>query len=301
MSQTASPSTLSSFSTFELSRQYWQGAPVVWAMGGSDCTGGAGIQADTKTIHNLGGLANTIITAVTAQNAGGVREINAVNDDVLRSQWSALEQATLPQVIKIGMLANEEQVNTLVALLTELNQTCDEENWPRPVIVYDPVLAATSGDQLTESDLVPLIRDTLFPFVDVVTPNAKEVQKFAGTYMFSKDCMQSAAEAFIKLGCKKVVIKGGHIDLVKNRTIDLAMTDNTLYWLNGPKVQTEHHHGTGCTFASAIAVFIAKGHHFRDAIALAKGFITQGLIASSCLEGAYGPVLQTHFPNSLSE
>ena len=78
MSQTASPSTLSSFSTFELSRQYWQGAPVVWAMGGSDCTGGAGIQADTKTIHNLGGLANTIITAVTAQNAGGVKEINAV-------------------------------------------------------------------------------------------------------------------------------------------------------------------------------------------------------------------------------
>ena len=291
---------VSSFFSPDNTNQYWQGAPVVWAIGGSDCTGGAGIQADTKTIHNLGGLPNTIITAVTAQNAGGVKEINAVSDEVFRSQWSALEQAAMPSTIKVGMLANEAQVNTLVTLLTELNQTCEEENWPRPIIVYDPVLAATSGDQLTESDLVPLIRDTLFPLVDVVTPNAKEVQKFAGTYMFSKDCMQHAAEAFIQLGCKKVVIKGGHIDLISGRSIDLAMSDDTRYWLNGDQIPTEHHHGTGCTFASAIAVLVAKGYHFRDAVTLAKGFITQGLIASTCLEGAYGPVLQTQLPSSLA-
>lgn len=297
--------------------------PKVWTIAGSDCTAGAGIQADVKTIHSLGGIPATVITAVTAQNHSGVTAINAVSNEVMRSQLYALlglqdaeidydnhttfllpddldDDIVLPNAIKIGLLANQQQVEIVSEFISQLR-----DHGHKPVVIFDPVMSATNGDQLTEDDLVETITSTLMPFVDVITPNAKEVQKFTGVFMFSEQCMLRAAEQFHVLGCSSVVIKGGHIDLIENRCIDLGVTfdkesNASTYWLNGAQVDSEHAHGTGCTFASAIATLLASGFHFRDSITVAKALITEGLRASANLSGIYGPILPQGFATQLT-
>lgn len=310
--------------------------PLVWSIAGSDCTAGAGIQADVKAIHCLDGLANTVITAVTAQNHTGVIDINAVTIDVLTSQIEALiqadiehsaEQFYLPNVIKVGLLANAEQVEFVADFIAKCK---NHLKTAAPLVVYDPVLSASNGGQLTEDNLVEIIKIKLLPFVDVITPNADEVKKFTGVYMFSADCMLQAAKQFQSFGCKAAVIKGGHIEIEDSRSIDLGvdlglysnpinrvaneLTNNTkfdkslapqTYWLNGHSVDSEHSHGTGCTFASALATLLGHEFHFRDAITIAKAFITDSLEASKNITLKsdqpliYGPVIAQSFPSAL--
>lgn len=300
-------------------------SPLVWSIAGSDCTAGAGIQADTKTIHALGGMPNTIVTAVTAQNQLAVNSINAVSIEVLQSQFEALIMASsledaetdhLPQVIKVGLLANAEQIDWLCRQLKTWKSL---SHLPPPIVVFDPVISATNGDHLTEDNLVETLKSDFLPLVDVITPNAKEVQLFTGVYLFSPSCMESAAMRFNELGCKAVVIKGGHVDIESGFCIDLGMDfDFTLnnnpqqntYWLSTPKVETERTHGTGCTFASALATELAKGQHFRDAITIAKAFINDGLIATKKIQIdrklanstdlIYGPIVQQGVPDKLT-
>ncbi|MDC2888891.1 thiamine phosphate synthase [Psychrosphaera sp. G1-22] len=265
---------------------------IVWTIAGSDCTGGAGIQADCKTIHNLGAEACSIITAVTAQNSAGVIEINAVSIDVMKSQFDALEQEKPALVIKIGLLANAEQVELVAEKIAHYKTTWDFA----PIVVYDPVAVASNGGNLTEDDILPTIKQHLLPVVDVLTPNNKELQQLTGVYVFSWDCMENAAQQALNLGPSSVLIKGGHIDIDESYCVDYCHDGYQHYWLASPKIATEHTHGSGCTFASALASLMAQGYLLRDAFTIAKAYINQGLRLAKDYEGPYGPIWQGPWP-----
>lgn len=264
----------------------------IWSIAGSDCTGGAGIQADVKTGNNLGAEVCTVITAVTAQNAFGVKEINPMNTAVILSQIHALEQDKQADVIKIGMLANTEQVELIAGEITRFKAQWEQA----PIIVYDPVAIASNGDQLTEEDILPLIKEKLLPLVDVLTPNNTEVQKLSGVYAFGWGCVKTAGEKILDLGVGSVVNKGGHLDIAENKSVDYCTDGEHHYWLASDKIDTEHSHGTGCTFASAIAALLAQGYLLRDAFTIAKAYINQGLKAGKDYQGCYGPVKQGSWP-----
>lgn len=269
----------------------------IWSIAGSDCTGGAGIQADVKTANNLGAEACTVITAVTAQNSFGVKEINPMSNAVILSQIQALEEDKQADVIKIGLLANEQQVELITAELIRI-----KANWQRaPIIVYDPVAIASNGDQLTESDILPVVKEKLLPLVDVLTPNNNEVQKLSGVYAFGWDCVKTAGEKILDLGVGSVVIKGGHLDIALGHSVDYCTDGASHYWLASDKIDTEHSHGTGCTFASAIAALLAQGYLLRDAFTIAKAYINQGLKASADYEGCYGPIKQGSWPDKAED
>ena len=214
-----------------------------------------------------------MITAVTAQNSDGVQEINAVSEEVLSSQLSSLASEKTPAAIKLGMLANEAQIMLIVDYLREAKRA-----WKQPpVVVYDPVMVASSGGLLTEDDILPVIKSEILPLVDVLTPNIPELQKLTGVYPFSWGCFQAAARQLVKAGVQNVIIKGGHFDLVDTHAVDYCLEGDKEYWLASTVIDTRHHHGTGCTFASAIAGLLARGYQLRDAFTLAKAFINQGL------------------------
>lgn len=265
---------------------------IVWTIAGSDCTGGAGIQADCKTSHNLGSETCSAITAVTAQNASGVIEINSVSNDVLLSQLNALEQDKPAQVIKIGLLTNVDQVKIVSRELSRYKQEWDLA----PKVIYDPVAVASSGGNLTEEDILEAVKTHLLPLVDVLTPNNKELQQLTGVYVFSWDCMERAAQEALNLGVSSVIIKGGHIDINENYCVDYATDGYHHYWLASKTLQTEHSHGTGCTLASAVASLLAQGYLLRDAFTIAKAYINQGLEAARNYEGPYGPIWQGPWP-----
>ncbi|WP_111977637.1 thiamine phosphate synthase [Algibacillus agarilyticus] len=266
----------------------------VWTIAGSDCTGGAGIQADIKTIHNLGAEACSVITAVTAQNTQGVQEINAVSDDVLMSQLKALNSDKQADAIKIGMLANKRQVLLIADWIANTKETWSQA----PYVVYDPVALASSGGDLTEEDVLPTIKAKLLPLIDLITPNANEVQRITGVYLIGWNSLVEAGEAMIKLGVGAVVVKGGHVDIEPNASVDYCTDGQHHYWLSNKRIDTEHSHGTGCTFASAMASLIAQGYILRDAFTIAKAYITQGLRHSSQYDGIYGAVWQGFWPEN---
>ena len=266
---------------------------VVWSIAGSDCTGGAGIQADIKTLHNLGVQACTAITAVTAQNSLGVQEINSVSTEVLASQLSALTQELPAQVIKIGLLTNVRQVEQIGIALTEY-KAC----WKQPpIVVYDPVAIASSGDHLTEEDILTAIKTKLLPLVDVLTPNNNELQKLSGVYAFSWGCLRHAAQVLLDLGVGSVAIKGGHIDIAAGYCVDYCTDGEHHFWLSSKRIDTQHTHGTGCSYASAISACLAQGYLLRDAATIAKAYINQGLHASALQQSNYGAVWQGQWPS----
>lgn len=248
-------------------------SPLVWSIAGSDPTGGAGIQADTRTVHNLGAVSATIITAVTAQNSAGVMEINAVSEEVLLSQFDALEAEQPASVIKIGMLANVQQISTVAQRLNHY-----KKHWKvPPTVVYDPVAAATSGGDLTEEEVLPAIKEQLLPVVDVLTPNNDELQRLTGVYVFSWDCLEVAAQKAIELGVGAVILKGGHTDIASGWAVDYCHDAYQHFWLASKRIDTSRTHGTGCTFASAVAALLAQHYLLRDAFCIAKAYINQGL------------------------
>ncbi|QBY04484.1 bifunctional hydroxymethylpyrimidine kinase/phosphomethylpyrimidine kinase [Thalassotalea sp. HSM 43] len=273
---------------------------IVWSVSGSDPTGGAGIQADLKTMHNLGSEACTIITAVTAQNSQAVASINPVSDAILLAQFAALAADKTAQVIKIGMLANPQQVELVANQINQFKQTWDSA----PRVVYDPIAISVSGDDLTEDDIVPAIKKWLLPLVDVVTPNNQELQKLTGVYVFSWDCMRTAANSLLDLGVGAVIIKGGHIDIDLEKAVDYCTDGEHHYWLASDRIETSRSHGVGCTFASAIATLLAQDYLLRDAFTIAKAYVNQGLKAQCHVNKQHdngGPIWQGTWPNKATD
>ncbi|WP_404342392.1 thiamine phosphate synthase [Pseudoalteromonas mariniglutinosa] len=270
---------------------------VVWTIAGSDSGGGAGIQADIKAMQSFAVHGCTVITALTAQNSLGVEALNPISTEVIESQLLALEHDMKASVIKIGMLANVQQIQLISEHLKHYRAT-----WPQPpLVVYDPVAIASSGDLLTEEDTVSAIKECLLPLVDVITPNTHETQLLTGVYLIGPSALQDAAVKLQNWGAKSVLIKGGHWDYPSGYCIDYCLHQGEEYWLGNEKIQTPHSHGTGCSMASVIAACLTKGYPLKDAFILAKAYINQGLKAAVRYGEGIGPVAQTGFPTNLAD
>lgn len=276
--------------------------PIVWSISGADCSGGAGIAADIKTGHALNVEVCHLITANTVQNAHKLVSVNPVEIGILRQQAQALLEDKVPNVIKIGLIASRAQITWLTALLTELKQ-----QYPLLKVVFDPVGSASVGGKFNDFELAALTN--VWPLIDVATPNLSEAQAIC-----SKDT--ETAEQLAKLVCDKgakaCVVKGGHSKENQNTGLskgtdtsqgtavskdityqaDSAMT----YRVSSSRVETSYSHGGGCSFASAIASFIAHGYLLRDALTLTKAFIQRGLTTQQGKSDYYGAFEQTGWP-----
>lgn len=259
--------------------------PVVWAIGGSDSAGGAGIQADTRTIHGLGAHAATIITAVTAQSSRGVSGVWPVPLETLAAQWSALEVDLPPAIVKIGMLGTAAHVRFVAERLRSL----------RVPIVLDPVLRASAGGTLLDGDGREVLLRELLPLVTVLTPNLHEASALLGGRDLSTDHeIEAAARDLAALGPSTVIIKGG--DAVGSLAQDCVVSGGLVAWLSNHRVNSRNTHGTGCTFASALASALSSGISAIDAGVVAKMFVTEAIRNGYPAGQGAGPVQQGSWP-----
>jgi len=259
--------------------------PIVLTIAGSDSSGGAGIQADIKTISALGGYAARVITAITAQNTQGVRAIHAVPLDVISAQLDAVFTDLDVKAVKIGMLSDSGIISLVAAKLKEYN--CQN-------IVVDPVMVATSGDTLLKQNAISVLKTELMPLADVITPNLPEGAMLTSlSEAQDKAQMQQLVNALLTTGAKSVLLKGGHLQ--GELSSDLFSSGDEQLWLETQRVATENTHGTGCTLSSAVATNLAKGMSLTDAVKGAKAYITQAIKQADELDigSGHGPV--NHF------
>jgi hydroxymethylpyrimidine/phosphomethylpyrimidine kinase len=245
---------------------------------GSDCSGGAGIQADLKTMTMNGVYAMSAITALTAQNTTGVRAIQESTPEFLKQQLDAIFEDIFPDAVKIGMVASGE----LIRVIGERLRFYGAKN-----IVVDPVMVATSGSALMKTDAVQTLMEELLPIAAVVTPNIPEAQILSGMTIETKEDMVSAAKR-IGDSCRcAVLVKGGHS---VNDANDLLYADGAALWFEGKRIQNPNTHGTGCTLSSAIAANLAKGFSLADSVARSKDYISGALAAMLNLGRGAGPM-----------
>ena len=232
---------------------------------GRDCSGGAGIGADLKTMTMNGVYAMSAITALTAQNTTGVRAIRESTPDFLRQQIDAVFEDIYPDAVKIGMVASSE----LICVIADRLSYHKARN-----VVVDPVMVATSGSSLMNTDAVQTLVDKLLPIATLVTPNIPEAQVLSGKAIESKEDMLYAAK-FIgdTYGCA-VLLKGGHSISDAN---DLLYLNGEMVWFEGKRINNPNTHGTGCTLSSAVAANLAKGFTLRESIHRAKNYISDAL------------------------
>ncbi|MEP2235783.1 MAG: bifunctional hydroxymethylpyrimidine kinase/phosphomethylpyrimidine kinase [Alteripontixanthobacter sp.] len=236
--------------------------PRILAIAGSDSSGGAGIQADIKTITMLGGYAMTAVTALTAQNTAGVRAIAATTPAMLRDQIDACVEDIGIDAIKIGMLPDRAAVECVAEALGAL---------PGPVVV-DPVLVATSGDSLADSEVVEALHDCLFPLATIITPNLPELAALTGGPQGEAEAVIEAAKSLSERHSAHVLAKGGHG--AGGRITDRLASPDGSYWsFDHPRIETSDTHGTGCTLSSALATFLGRGMELRDAVDAARQFV----------------------------
>lgn len=271
--------------------------PIVWTIAGSDSGGGAGIQADLLTFADFGCHGCTAITANTAQNTTEVAAINAVPLEVLRSQLQALRRDLFPAAIKIGLLANCEQVIAVAQFLRELFRI---EKVP---VIYDPVAVASSGSSLTEASTGEAVANELLPLCELITPNLHELEWLARAPVAGAVQIKAAAQQLRQTGCVAVLATGGHGELVEGEIADLLWDGERADWFIGRKVAGDNTHGTGCTLSSAIAAGLALGYPLRDACVVAKAYVQRGLRLgnSDSIGCGAGPVGHCGWPDELQD
>ena len=256
---------------------------------GSDSSGGAGIQADIKTMTMNGVYAMSAITALTAQNTMGVMGISEVTPEFLRLQLDAIFDDIFPDAVKTGMVASTGLIGTIADVLKER----EARN-----IVVDPVMVATSGAKLLRDDAIEVLEKRLFPLADVITPNIPEAELISGLSIGSRDDMEKAARLIgEKYGCS-VLLKGGHS--ISDASDVLCSKAGTLTWFEGKRINNPNTHGTGCTLSSAIASNLAKGLELEDSVRRAKDYISGALAAMLDLGHGSGPMQHNYLlrPNT---
>ena len=245
---------------------------------GSDSCGGAGIQADIKTMTMNGVYAMSAITALTAQNTTGVTAISEVTPDFLKQQIDAVFDDIRPDAVKIGMVSS----CGLIEVIAESLENHRAEN-----VVVDPVMVATSGSRLIDEDAVTVLKTKLLPLASVITPNIPEAEVLSGIKIKSTDDMINAAKMIGEtFGCA-VLLKGGHS---VNDANDLLYHNGTCKWFFGKRIDNPNTHGTGCTLSSAIASNLAKGFSLADSVQRAKCYISGALSAMLDLGKGSGPM-----------
>ena len=241
--------------------------PVALTIAGSDSSGGAGVQADLKTFAALRVFGASAITALTAQNTTGVRDVHPVPVAHVVAQVEAVLDDLDVRAVKTGMLATAEVVRTVAALADRL-----------PHLVVDPVMVASSGARLVEVDAERAYLDVLLPRAAVVTPNLHEAQVLLGAAITTLEEQRQAARALGELGPRAVLVKGGHaVAGAGDDAVDVLWDGDHLLELRAPRVAGTNDHGTGCSLASAIAAGLAKGDDLVDAVAAAKAYVARAL------------------------
>ena len=252
----------------------------VLIVAGSDSGGGAGIQADIKTVTALGGYAMTAITALTAQNTQGVAAIQSVPADFVAQQMTLAIDDLGADCIKIGMLQRAEVAVAVADTLTKAASDIP--------VVLDTVMIAKGGHALLDDETVEIIKTRLIPGTALVTPNLPEAEALTGLPVRTVDDMMDAGHDILDLGAQAVLIKGGHLE--GDIVTDLLITpDDTLGW-ESPRIDTAHTHGTGCTLASACAAGIAQGMDLVDAVARARSYVLEAIRTAPGLGQGHGPL-----------
>jgi hydroxymethylpyrimidine/phosphomethylpyrimidine kinase len=261
--------------------------PRVLSIAGSDSGGGAGIQADIKTITMLGGHAMTAITAITAQNTRGVIEIMPVPTEMVLAQIDAVASDIGVDAVKIGMIGSVETVKAVASRL--MPPRLEKEGRGRDFdVVFDPVMIATSGTALADEAAIEAF-DQLLAVATVVTPNAPELAALTGLQVGTEAQLEAAAKALAERYGLAVLAKGGH--LPGEALIDLlALPDGMIRRWTGKRIETRHSHGTGCTLSSAIAVGLGAGLSLEAAITQARDFVRSALEAAPGLGEGHGPM-----------
>lgn len=259
----------------------------VLSIAGSDSSGGAGIQADLKTFAALGCYGMTVITATTAQNTQGVRDIHPIPAAHIEAQLNAVLEDIPPKAIKIGMVNQPEVVEILAHVL---------KKFPQIPIVFDPVMVATSGDRLIADGTVALLKEQLFPLATLITPNLDEAAVLTGYGVDSVEKMHQAGKDILQMQCQAVLIKGGHLHSPTIQDI-LYQKDKQVMTFESTYIHTNNLHGTGCTLSSAIAAELAKGNTLSLAVEKARNYIFGALEAGKSVKTGQGNGPLNHFYN----
>ena len=255
---------------------------TVLSIAGSDCSGGAGIQADLKTFsaHRVFGM--TAVTSVVAENTVRVIEYQDIHPNIIISQIDAIFEDIPPDAIKIGMLSCND---TMLAVSESLKK------WNSKNVVIDPVMYAKNGAALMEPASIGTLIKEILPLADILTPNIPEAQEITGISITGLNDMRDAAKAICNMGCKAVVVKGGHME---GDAIDLLFDGKEFCEFTEKRVDTKHTHGTGCTFSAAIASNIAMGLSFKDAVSKAKEYIHAAIVNAPQIGKGHGPTHHFH-------
>ena len=254
---------------------------------GSDCSGGAGIQADIKTMTMNGVYAMSAITAMTAQNTTGVKAIQESTPEFLKQQLDAVFEDIYPDAVKIGMVSSSELIRVIADRLAY---------YGAGNIVVDPVMVASSGSALMKSEAVRVLTEELLPVASLVTPNIPEAQVLSGMIIESKEDMSTAAKQIGDSCHCAVLLKGGHSI---NDANDLLYANGELVWFEGKWIDNPNTHGTGCTLSSAIVSNLAKGFSLAESVKRAKDYISGALAAMLDLGKGSGPMMHNFDLNSL--
>lgn len=251
----------------------------ILTIAGSDSSGGAGIQADLKTMaaHHKYGM--SVITAITAQNTQQVFDVQDVTPKMVAEQLDAVFNDIYPDAVKIGMVSNAKIVHVIAEKLKQY----DAQN-----IVVDPVMVATSGSNLANDEAIEALKSELFPLSTVITPNRFEAEVLGEDSIEASSQMETSAQKISQQYRCSVLVKGGHID--DNANDYLAMVDGTSHWFKAERIDSSNTHGTGCTLSSAIACRLAEGQTLVDSVELAKQYLTGALKVKFDLGKGSGPL-----------
>lgn len=252
--------------------------PTVLTIAGSDSSGGAGIQADIKTMIMNGVYAMSAVTALTAQNTTGVRAILEVSPEFLQQQLDAVFEDIYPDAIKIGMVPSGQLIRVIVDRL---------RHYGAKKIVVDPVMVSTSGSVLMKEEARAILEEQLLPMAEVITPNIPEAEVLTGRKIRNREDMEAAALHLGIRGIRAVLLKGGHS---VSDADDLLYANGRLTWFPGRRIQNPNTHGTGCTLSSAIASALARGMSMEDAVREAKDYISGALESDLDLGKGSGPL-----------
>ncbi|MFA9378512.1 MAG: bifunctional hydroxymethylpyrimidine kinase/phosphomethylpyrimidine kinase [Lachnotalea sp.] len=250
----------------------------VLTIAGSDCSGGAGIQADLKTMTANGIYSMSVITALTAQNTTGIFDIMDVPKEFVSKQIDCIFTDIFPDAVKIGMVSNVSNISVIADKLEEYNATN---------IVIDPMMVSTSGSKLLEKEAADSLICKLLPLATIITPNIPEAEVLSGCKITSSQDMITAAKIISKKYKGAILVKGGH---QQNDANDLLYIDGEIKWFKGERINNPNTHGTGCTLSSAIACGLAKGYSLEKSVEEAKEYISNALKAGLDLGKGSGPL-----------
>ncbi len=251
----------------------------VLIIAGSDSSGGAGIQADIKTVTSLGSYAMTAITAVTSQNTTGIETISPVSPNEISKQIEFTSKDIKPDAIKIGMLHSEKVINSVIKSLTKIKI--------KKIILY-PVMVAKGGSRLIDNKSIKILKNKLLKKVSLITPNIPEAEILTHTRIKSKEDMIYAANILLEFGAKNVLIKGGH--LKSNIMYDIFVNKKEISIFKNKKIKTRNTHGTGCTLSSAIATYYSCGKTLKKSCEMATNYVNHAIGSGPNFGKGHGPI-----------